>query len=118
MAHPLFLSYRNEVVHVSFFKNKVEACVIGCKGKEKVSQKVTDAWRNSRSCKKIRIQNQLEFVYKTEVSLYTKNFRTPGDIICNAGKFISLLHFLLQKALVSAFLYLTLHGLKNGFGQN
>lgn len=34
MAHPLFLSYRNEVVHVSFLKNEAEACFIVCKGKD------------------------------------------------------------------------------------
>ena len=46
------------------------------------------------------IQNRIEFVYKTDVSLYTKLFRTPGDIICNAGKFMCLCIFLLQKVLV------------------
>ena len=39
------------------------------------------------SFEKFRIQNRFKFVYKTDVSLYTKNFETPTNSFFNSHGF-------------------------------
>ena len=44
-------------------------------------------FRICMSYKKIRIQTPTEFVYETDVSLYTKNFETPTNSFFNSHGF-------------------------------